>query len=198
MKKLIFLLCLIFAVSVSSVSAEIIILREGGIPDASETQAGKTELATDAETVTGTATDKVTTPANITAKMSAPGPIGDVTPDTGTFTDLLGLNPIISVAANTVLTAAQCKGQVVLVSDSYTVTLPPVVVGASVTVRGIQATPIYVDANASDRIVLNGIALDDGDKITSPSVSGCQATLIGDSAIGWTVLGMIGGWVDGG
>lgn len=35
------------------------------IPDASETQKGKVELATDAETLTGTATDKVLTPANL-------------------------------------------------------------------------------------------------------------------------------------
>ena len=35
-------------------------------------------LATDAETVTGTATSVVTTPANITAKMAAPGTIGAV------------------------------------------------------------------------------------------------------------------------
>jgi len=37
------------------------------------------ELATDLQTVTGTATDVATTPANITAKMSEPGAIGDTT-----------------------------------------------------------------------------------------------------------------------
>jgi len=39
--------------------------------NATETVKGVVELATDAETVTGTATDKVTTPANITAKLAA-------------------------------------------------------------------------------------------------------------------------------
>lgn len=53
---------------------------------ASESGAGTVELSTDAETVTGTATDKATTPANITAKMSAPGPVGDTTPADATFT----------------------------------------------------------------------------------------------------------------
>ena len=53
-----------------------------------ETTGGGYELATDAETVTGTATDKVTTPANITAKMAAPGAIGGTTPATGVFTTL--------------------------------------------------------------------------------------------------------------
>jgi len=40
---------------------------DGWISAATETVVGKAELATDAETVTGTATDKVTTPANIAA-----------------------------------------------------------------------------------------------------------------------------------
>lgn len=52
----------------------------------SDSLAGRVELATDAETVTGTDTARATTPANITAKMSAPGPIGDTTPSTGAFT----------------------------------------------------------------------------------------------------------------
>ncbi len=58
-------------------------------PDASETVTGGVELATDAETVTGTATNKVTTPANITAKMSAPGAIGGTTPADATFNDVI-------------------------------------------------------------------------------------------------------------
>ena len=61
------------------------ILQEAIISDATTTTKGKVELATDAETVTGTSDAVVTTPGNITAKMSAPGPIGDNTPDEGTF-----------------------------------------------------------------------------------------------------------------
>lgn len=55
---------------------------------ASATAAGKVELATDAETVTGTDTARATTPANITAKMAAPGAIGGTTPAAGAFTTL--------------------------------------------------------------------------------------------------------------
>lgn len=55
---------------------------------ASDTAAGKVELATDAETVTGSATDRATTPANITAKLAAPGAIGGTTPSTAQFTTL--------------------------------------------------------------------------------------------------------------
>jgi len=54
----------------------------------SATQTGIVELATDAETVTGTDTARATTPANITAKMAAPGAIGGTTPSTGKFTTL--------------------------------------------------------------------------------------------------------------
>jgi len=43
--------------------------------------AGILELATNAETVTGTDTERATTPANITAKMAAPGAIGETTPN---------------------------------------------------------------------------------------------------------------------
>jgi len=49
---------------------------------------GAVELATDAETVTGTSDAVVTTPGNITAKMAAPGAIGGTTPAAGTFTNL--------------------------------------------------------------------------------------------------------------
>jgi hypothetical protein len=50
--------------------------------DATTSATGVVELATDAETVTGTATDKAITPATLKAKMSAPGAIGDTTPAT--------------------------------------------------------------------------------------------------------------------
>jgi hypothetical protein len=56
--------------------------------DASTTNKGVSELATDAETVTGTDTTRTCTPANLTAKMSAPGPIGDTTPSTGAFSSI--------------------------------------------------------------------------------------------------------------
>ena len=46
----------------------------------SDIAAGKLELATDAETVTGTDTARATTPANIKAKMASPGTIGATTP----------------------------------------------------------------------------------------------------------------------
>lgn len=55
---------------------------------ATDSAAGKVELATDAETITGTATDRVTTPANVTARLASPSPIGSTAPSTGAFTTL--------------------------------------------------------------------------------------------------------------
>jgi hypothetical protein len=55
---------------------------------ASETATGVAELATDAETVTGTDTGRAVTPANLTAKMAAPGAIGETAPSSGKFTTM--------------------------------------------------------------------------------------------------------------
>ena len=50
--------------------------------------AGIAELATNAETVTGTDTGRVVTPDGLTDKMAAPGTIGGTTPAAATFTTL--------------------------------------------------------------------------------------------------------------
>lgn len=55
---------------------------------ASVTQRGTVELATNAEAVTGTDTDRAVTPAALTARLAAPGAIGGTTPAAGTFTNL--------------------------------------------------------------------------------------------------------------
>jgi hypothetical protein len=64
------------------------ITAENVVPDATTTREGKVELATDAETVTGSDTVRAVTPANLVAKMAAPGAIGGTTPSTGAFTTL--------------------------------------------------------------------------------------------------------------
>jgi hypothetical protein len=53
-----------------------------------ETYPGVLSLATNAETVTGTNTTKAVTPADITAHLAAPKPIGNTTPNSGAFTTL--------------------------------------------------------------------------------------------------------------
>lgn len=58
------------------------------VDSASETVDGIVELATNAETVTGTDTARAITPANLTARLAAPGAIGGTTPSTAVFTTL--------------------------------------------------------------------------------------------------------------
>jgi hypothetical protein len=55
---------------------------------ASEGAEGHIELATNAETVTGTDTARAVTPDGLTDKMAAPGEIGGTTPAAGNFTTL--------------------------------------------------------------------------------------------------------------
>lgn len=62
--------------------------------------AGALELATDGETVTGTDTARAVTPANLTAKMAAPGPIGGTTQDTGDFTTVSATVGVIAPVYN--------------------------------------------------------------------------------------------------
>ena len=94
------------------------------------------------------------------------------------------------------------------VSAAGTITLPAVpniaqgtngsLVGAVVTIYSTTAAVISVDPNASDRIVLGGVAQADGAKITSDGTIGASVTLIVDSVAGWRVLGTTGLWLNGG
>ena len=60
------------------------------VADATDTTVGVSERATDAEAVTGTDTARHITPANLTARLAAPGTIGGTTPAAGIFTDITG------------------------------------------------------------------------------------------------------------
>jgi len=99
---------------------------------------------------------------------------------------------IISVAIDTLLTAAQTLGQLLLVTATATITLP--VVGAIITIYSTTAAAVMVDPNTDDRIVLDGVAGGNGKKITSASGAGNFVTLVGESADGWTVVGRSGTW----
>jgi len=56
----------------------------------------------------------------------------------------------------------------------------------------------YVDPDGADRIVLDGTALDDGDKVSSGGNPGEFICMLNDSTAGWTTLGRAGIWSDGG
>jgi len=56
-------------------------------PYASTTVKGTVKLSTDEEAIAGTNKCKVITPANLTARLQSPGPIGSVLPGPGSFTE---------------------------------------------------------------------------------------------------------------
>jgi len=70
--------------------------------DASATNKGVVELATNAETVTGTDTARAITSANLTARLAAPGQIGETTPNTIKLSSL-GLK-LVDLGGDNVLT----------------------------------------------------------------------------------------------
>lgn len=103
---------------------------------------------------------------------------------------------VLSYSAAHTLTAAQCRGHVVYVTAAAVITLPAVAEGLSVVVVTIGDVAVSVDPNASDKIWLDGTALDDGDKITNDSSAGDIAVLTYYSADGWHAS--TNGWTDGG
>jgi len=127
-------------------------------------------------------------------------------PDSHTHTSLGNLDvlnftcfiPPIVISASGTLTAAQCKGQVALVTAAATPKLPPVAAGASLLLYSTGANIFSVDPDDADRIRLDGVALTDGHKITSPGAAGDFVMLYADSADGWTVIGRSGAFTDGG
>jgi hypothetical protein len=103
---------------------------------------------------------------------------------------------ISSPSGGHTITAAQAYGSFHQASGAATWILPAVASGMSTCVYSTGANAVVVDPNASDRIVLNGTALADGDSITSASAAGDFICLIADSASGWTTLGRSGTWTD--
>lgn len=102
---------------------------------------------------------------------------------------------VVNKSTATTISAAEMNSMI-FVSAAVTSTLPAVSIGTSVCFYSTGANAVVVDANASDRIRLDGTALADGDSITSASGAGDFICLIGDSADGWTTLGRNGTWTD--
>ncbi len=113
--------------------------------------------------------------------------------------DIAGGTPDIESNGNITLTRDQCRGQILYMTATGTVTLPPVIGdGLAITVYSTTAAAVHVDPNANDRIVLDGVALDNGDKISSASGAGDFVVLHNDDINGWRTLGRSGTWTDGG
>ena len=91
----------------------------------------------------------------------------------------------LSISGNTTLSGSQAYSTVVYCDGTATITLPPVATGMNLTILTVGTKGIQIDPNASDKIWLDGVALDDGDKINNLSVSGNMAVLTYFSADGW-------------
>jgi hypothetical protein len=100
-------------------------------------------------------------------------------------------------ATSHTLSAAECYGAFYTITSAATLTLPAGANGMSLTVTTRGATAGSVKAGASDFIYLDGVALDEGDKITNSSTSGDTAVLFCNSAGNWTAI-TDGNWTDGG
>ena len=112
--------------------------------------------------------------------------------------------PTNSKAANYTIgtdDAIESYGGVIYVTSAATITAEAIAVGMSFTVITIGAIAVSVDVNASDRMYLDGTALDDGDKATNQSTSGDMLVCTYESAAGWyctssSPSGVL--WTDGG
>lgn len=101
-----------------------------------------------------------------------------------------------SYSANQTLTVEECHGFVVYATANATLTLPPVTNGMNVVVITIGNVTASISPDAGDRIWLDGIELDDGDKITNLSTAGDIAVMTYYSADGWHAS--TNSWTDGG
>lgn len=107
-------------------------LATASIPDASTTVKGKVELATDAETVTGTDAVRAVTPAGLTARLAAPGAIGGTTPAAGTFTALTATTGAVTATLGNLATSAAGAGLLLNPTTATGAAASPVVLNTRV------------------------------------------------------------------
>ena len=127
------------------------------IADASETQKGTLEIATDAEAVAVTATDKALVPSNMTPLFAEPPAIGGTTPAVGAFTQVnvdnlrLDGNTVSTTDANGDLLLAPNGTGGVAVTTSLTVgntskdvdfTINGVSVAGTISAEGLDAAAL--------------------------------------------------------
>lgn len=118
---------------------------------------------------------------------------------TGTLTAGISAGPAIYTEKHSVshtISAAECYGGVHYVTSAATITLPAVAAGMNVTIITVGNIAVSVDPNAADLLVLDGTALDDGDKATNTSATGDLITLSYYDATGWYAAS--NSWTDGG
>ncbi|EFK95508.1 secreted protein [sediment metagenome] len=90
-----------------------------------------------------------------------------------------------TITTDSTLAAALCYGGVFYVTEAQTITLPAIASGMSLTFITVGAVAVSIDVNASDKMILDGTALADGDKATNTSTTGDMIVFTYYSADGW-------------
>ena len=166
----------------------------GLAPDTATTQATQASITTAANLVTVGA-------LNSGSIATGFGVIDNGASDISTTGILSGKIGVINKGTDYTIgtdNAEEAYGFLIKMTATGTATLPAVAIGMSGCVYSTTAAAIHVDANANDRIILNGTALDDGDKVSSASGVGDYICYVGESADGWLTMGRSGTWTDGG
>lgn len=124
------------------------------VPDASTTVKGKVELATSAETVTGSDSVRAVVPSGLTARLAAPGAIGGITPGAGSFTTLSATSTIV---AGTTLTAT--LGAITATNGNFVgSTAGSGLLLNSPTATGVAASPVIVNGR-SGRAIFTSVSI---------------------------------------
>ena len=152
--------------------------------DATDAATGVVELATTAEVVTGTDTDRVVTPAGLSARLESPGEIGGTSAAPGNFTSLNITTDPVDGAGVGGRTYNDGRYKFILVSeekiDDYSVVAPDL--GNSLRMNATDAKTFTLPSVS---------ATEDGKRITLSKIGAGKVTIqcadtdtIGDSSAG--------------
>jgi len=92
--------------------------------------------------------------------------------------------------------AGEKYGGVIYVTGNATITLPAVGDGMNFTIITVGNYTVSADPNSSDKMYLDGVLLDDGDKATNLTATGDMIVFTYYSADGWYASS--NSWTDGG
>lgn len=111
-------------------------------------------------------------------------------------------------AATDVLTSSKCKGQKIsnygqAVANTQTLPAAAADLSGSIVIATAGTGAFHLKAGAGDKLYLDGVALDDGDKasLAAPAIGDCFSFFsikTGASAYDWVVLSAVGALTDGG
>lgn len=114
-----------------------------------------------------------------------------------TWSSLHTIN-IVSHSASESANAADMYARFHNITGAYTVTLPSAVSGMNATFNATTAAAFSIDCQSADHFVLAGVALTNGNKLTSSGAAGDQVEVICTAANTWTVRHTSGTIIDGG